>query len=115
MRIDMHVFIGIKLCIFMEVIMELTSRLASPKIKTKAKPSRKSRSKRPINLTIRGDLLATAKELGIKISQAAEQGIAMAVKEIRAEQWVQENKAALESSNTFVEEHGLPLDKHRQF
>ena len=32
-----------------------------------------------------------------------------------AEKWVQDNKAALESSNDFVDNHGLPLERHRQF
>lgn len=29
--------------------------------------------------------------------------------------WLKENKQAIESSNKFVEEHGLPLDSHRKF
>jgi hypothetical protein len=29
--------------------------------------------------------------------------------------WKEENAAAMESSNGFVEEQGLPLDRHRQF
>ncbi len=29
--------------------------------------------------------------------------------------WLRENKAALDSSNEFVEKHGLPLEKYRQF
>ncbi len=30
-------------------------------------------------------------------------------------QWLRDNKAALDSSNDYVEKHGLPLDRHRQF
>ncbi|SUC82672.1 Post-segregation antitoxin (ccd killing mechanism protein) encoded by the F plasmid [Pannonibacter phragmitetus] len=33
----------------------------------------------------------------------------------RAEIWLRENAAALESSNAWVEENGLPLDQYRQF
>lgn len=33
----------------------------------------------------------------------------------RAEDWLRENAAALESSNAWVEENGLPLDQYRQF
>ncbi|MBL6932232.1 MAG: type II toxin-antitoxin system prevent-host-death family antitoxin [Rhodospirillales bacterium] len=29
--------------------------------------------------------------------------------------WLRDNKAALESSNDYVEKHGLPLARHRQF
>ena len=32
-----------------------------------------------------------------------------------AARWLMENRAALDSSNRFVDEHGLPLEKHRQF
>lgn len=33
----------------------------------------------------------------------------------RRDQWLEDNKAALESSNQHVEKHGLPLERHRQF
>jgi antitoxin CcdA len=29
--------------------------------------------------------------------------------------WLRENKAALDSSNEYVEQHGLPLARYRQF
>lgn len=32
-----------------------------------------------------------------------------------AEQWLQENKAALESSNAYVKAQGLPLGKYQNF
>jgi antitoxin CcdA len=35
--------------------------------------------------------------------------------EKRAELWLRENKASLESSNDYVEKRGLPLARHRQF
>lgn len=33
----------------------------------------------------------------------------------RAQDWLRENAAALESSNAWVEENGLPLEQCRQF
>lgn len=33
----------------------------------------------------------------------------------KATQWVEQNREAIESSNRFVEEHGLPLEKVRKF
>ena len=56
-----------------------------------------------------------AKALRINISQAAEAGVARAVAERRAELWLQENREAIESSNAYVEKHGLPLEKFRTF
>jgi antitoxin CcdA len=49
------------------------------------------------------------------VSRAAERGLAQAIIEKRAELWLSENKAAIESSNEYVEKHGLPLARHRQF
>lgn len=71
--------------------------------------------KRAANVSIRQDVLATAKALKINLSQAAERGILEAVKEKQAEQWAEDNRAALESSNAYVEAHGLPLEKYRRF
>ena len=71
--------------------------------------------KKATNVSLAEDLLMEAKRLRINISQAAEAGLAKAVAEKRAEQWLQENWEAIESSNEFVEKHGLPLEQHRMF
>ena len=67
------------------------------------------------NVTLSVALVDEAKALGINISQAAELGVATAVARKRAEVWLVENREALESSNAFVETHGLPLARHRNF
>ena len=72
-------------------------------------------NKKATNLSLSADLLSEAKTLGINISQSAEAGIAAAVTKKREELWLEENASAIESSNAFVEEHGLPLARHRQF
>ena len=51
----------------------------------------------------------------MNISQACEKGLQEAVSKSRAERWIEENRAAIESSNAYVEKHGLPLAKYRQF
>ena len=53
--------------------------------------------------------------VGVNISRSAEVGIQQAVKNKLRELWLQENKEALLSSNAFIEEHGLPLEKFRSF
>lgn len=60
-------------------------------------------------------LLAEAEVLHIDISQAAEAGLASAVAAKRGERWLAENREALESSNAYVQEHGLPLAQYRGF
>jgi antitoxin CcdA len=79
------------------------------------KQQRSSGARRATNVTISAQLLAVARELDVNISQAAEQGLERAIAERRAALWLEENRAALESSNAFVEQHGLPLAQYRNF
>ena len=72
-------------------------------------------ARKPTNVTLDEALLAEAKALNINISQAAEAGLARAVALRREQCCLTENQAALESSNAYVEAHGLPLARHRMF
>ena len=74
-----------------------------------------TQSRKPTNLSLDVALLAEAKELKVNLSRAAEQGVRSAVAVAKTEQWKVENAAALRSSNSYVEKHGLPLDSFRQF
>lgn len=67
------------------------------------------------NITLDAGLLEQARGLKINISQASEEGVSRAVAAKQAAMWLQENQAALDSSNAYVEQNGLPLDKHRKF
>ena len=53
--------------------------------------------------------------MGVNLSQACERGLAAAVAESRRERWLAENKEAIDSWNSYVAEHGLPLAAYRQF
>jgi len=72
-------------------------------------------TKKSTNVSLAENLLAEAKELRINVSQAAESGVAMAVAQKRAEIWLKENWEAIQSSNNYVEKHGLPLEQFRMF
>lgn len=72
-------------------------------------------TRRPTNLSLDNALLQEAKALGINVSRSAEVGIAEAVARSKRERWQQANRAALKSSNEYVESYGLPLSRHRQF
>ena len=74
-----------------------------------------SKQKKPANLTIEAALLAEAKELGINISQSAEDGLKKAVSRAKSDAWKKENAEALESWNEWVEKNGIPLEEYRQF
>lgn len=70
---------------------------------------------RPTNLSLNAALVDEAKALGINISLAAASGLEQAVAKKRAERWIQENAAALDSYNEYVNRCGLPLEKSRLF
>ena len=72
-------------------------------------------TRKPTNLSLDQKLLADAKSLKINLSRAAEAGIRNAVAESKAKIWKRENRKALDSSNAFVKENGLPFSDLRQF
>jgi antitoxin CcdA len=67
------------------------------------------------NVTLTAALVDEANALGVNLSQATEAGVAGAVARKRAEVWLAQNRETLESSNAFVEAHGLPLARYRHF
>lgn len=71
--------------------------------------------RRPTQVTLSPSLLAEAQQLGIDLSRAAEMGIEAEVARRRQDTWLAQNAEALESSNAFVDAHGLPLGHHRNF
>lgn len=71
--------------------------------------------KRATNVTLDVSLLEEARTLGVNVSQACEEGLSQQVRAARAAAWLEENRAAIESSNAWVEQHGLPLARHRMF
>jgi antitoxin CcdA len=67
------------------------------------------------NLTLDATLVAEAKELGVSLSRAAEDGVRAAVRKAKEEAWLLENAEALAAANDWVEKNGLPLAKYRMF
>ena len=67
------------------------------------------------NISLDSGLLEQARALGINVSRACETGLAEQVKKAREQRWKLENAEAIASSNAWVEKHGLPLARYRQF
>lgn len=76
---------------------------------------RSSAARKATNVSLDSDLLAEAKTLDINVSRACEEGLAKEVARARSDKWVEENREAIEASNAYVEKHGLPLARYRQF
>ena len=66
-------------------------------------------------MSLSEDLVRDAKEHGISISAACEQGLAAALKKERERRWLEENAEAIKSYNEWVAKNGNPLVKYRMF
>ena len=71
--------------------------------------------RRSTSMTLDADLLDEARALGVNISRSAEEGLAAAVKAERGRRWREENRAAFEEYNRYIEENGIPLAQYRKF
>ena len=71
--------------------------------------------RRATNVSLDTALLKEAKALKVNISRACERGLAQEVAAARQTRWLEDNAAALDGVNAFVEQHGLPLARHRKF
>lgn len=61
------------------------------------------------NVTLDAGLIERARAAGVNLSRAAETGVEAAVREAERARWIEENRAALDSSNEWVARNGLPL------
>ncbi len=71
--------------------------------------------RRATNVSLDGEYVAEAKALGINISQACERGLIETVREARTALWQEQNRAAIDAWNAWVDKNGLPLAVHRLF
>ena len=71
--------------------------------------------KKSANLSINADLLRQAKQLNINLSQTLEQHLAEIVRKAQSEQWLAENRNALEEYNRRIEARGTFSDGLRRF
>jgi len=72
-------------------------------------PEQELSKRRPVNLTIREDVLHEAKSLKLNTSKAAETGIINAVREAKSQKWLEENQLALQVHNQRIDKEGTLL------
>jgi len=68
-----------------------------------------SSKRRPVNLTIREDVLKEAKALNLNASKAAEIGIIAAVKQAQEREWLKNNRDAIFAHNKRIDKAGTLL------
>jgi antitoxin CcdA len=71
--------------------------------------------KKATNLSIRSDLLEQARSLDINLSAEFEKHLAEVIRQRRGEQWLRDNREAIEAYNRHIERDGLWSDGLRTF
>jgi antitoxin CcdA len=74
-----------------------------------------SGKRKAVNLSLDTGVVAAAREAGLNLSQVCEAAIRTATKIEEARRWQEQHREAIEVNNAWVEQHGLPLTKHRLF
>ena len=69
--------------------------------------------KKALNLSVRADLIAEAKEFGTNVSAVLEHALEEEHRERRREKWRAENRKAIEAWNNWIEENGIPFEEIR--
>ena len=71
--------------------------------------------KKPTNLTVNSDLLNQAKHMKINISLTLENALVETLKNKKKDEWITENKEAIDVYNEKVSSYGLFSDEMRSF
>jgi antitoxin CcdA len=69
--------------------------------------------KRAVNLFVDTDLLDEARRLRINISETLEHRLRNIVRAEQEKRWLEENREAIASINSFIDRHGLLASKLR--
>jgi len=74
---------------------------------------RQAPRKRSVNVSIRVELADEAREFGTNMSAVLESALEDRHRDLRRQKWRDENRAAIEAWNAWVEENGVPFEDLR--
>lgn len=69
--------------------------------------------KRSVNVSVREDLADEAKVFGTNMSALLESALEDRHREMRRQKWRDDNRKAIESWNSWIEENGVPFEELR--
>lgn len=72
-------------------------------------------ARKPTSLQVNSDLLARARELGVDLATTLEDALALEVHRRQRENWLEENREAIEAYNEHVAQHGVFSTGLREF
>ena len=73
------------------------------------------RLKKPTNLSVNSDLLAKARKKNINLSATLEHALESELRKTERDDWLINNKKAIDSLNELAEQNGLFSDRYRSF
>jgi len=82
---------------------------------TKAFKYDETARRKPVNLTVNQDLLASARKYRLNLSKILEDSLITELKTRWQNDWLDENKAAISAYNKRVAKHGVFSDGIRRF
>lgn len=71
--------------------------------------------RKPVNLTINQDLLASARKYKLNLSKVLEDSLLSELRARRQDEWLDENKAAISAYNKRITRYGVFSDGVRRF
>lgn len=74
-----------------------------------------SASKKATNLSINSDLLSRARKLNINLSATLEQALERELRKAERNNWLKNNKKAIDELNKLADKKGLFSDAYRDF
>lgn len=79
------------------------------------RPTQRSIPKRATNVSVRRDLLESARAAGINLSATLERALTEELAELQRRKWRDENREAIAAYNEHVAKHGTYSDGARKF
>jgi antitoxin CcdA len=84
-------------------------------MKTKEFQYAENARRKPVNVTVNQDLLASARKYKLNLSKILEDSLITELKLRWQNKWLDENKAAIADYNKHIEKHGVFSDDIRRF
>ncbi len=72
-------------------------------------------SKKATNLSLNSDLLAKARKLNINLSATLELALENELRKAERDNWLKDNKKAIDALNDLADKNGLFSDAYREF
>lgn len=89
--------------------------IARERFEARSSGESRSPTRRAANVSLDSNLVREARELGLNVSRACNDGLTSAVRQERERRWREENREAIEERARYVEANGLPLASLRMF